>query len=98
MPMIEQFELTWDVLRKHLVPRRHRSVPAGAKLRFPPGVLRATDLVTCDILGYHLKVGVPVEIGRSVSGGYGGTYPVVVLAVAHNRDGSVTASCHKGKR
>lgn len=42
MPMIEQFELTWGVLRKHLVLRRHRSVAAGATRRFPPGVLRAT--------------------------------------------------------
>jgi hypothetical protein len=97
-PMIQAFALTWDVLRKHLVPRRHKSVRPGTTRRFPPDVLRATDLVTCRILGYHLEVGVPVAPGGRVTVGYGGTYPVVTLTVAYNRDRSVTASCHSGRR
>jgi hypothetical protein len=97
MPMIEQFGLTWAVLRSHLLPRRHKRVPAGTTRRFAPGVLRAIDLVTCDIRGHRLKVGVPVVVGRA-SVSYGGTYPVAVLTVAYNRDGSVTASCRRGKR
>jgi hypothetical protein len=98
MPAIAQFGLTWEVLRSHLVPRRNRRVTAGTTRRFAPGVLRATDLVTCDIRGHHLKVGVPLETGRRVSVSYGGTHPVVVLRVAYNRDGSVTASCRSGSR
>jgi hypothetical protein len=102
MPTIGQFGLTWDVLRGHLVPRRHTRVPAGTTRRFAPGVLRETDLVTCEICGHHLKVGVPVETGLAsvnrVSVGTWGTYPVVVLTVTYNRDGSVTASCRGGKR
>jgi hypothetical protein len=98
MPTIAEFGLTLDVLRKHLVQRRHKRVPAGTTRRFASGVLRATDLVICDIRGYPLKVGVPVEAGGQASVSYGGTYPVVVLTVAHNRTGSVTAICHRGKR
>jgi hypothetical protein len=41
---------------------------------------------------------VPIEAGVRVVTSYGGTYPVVVLTVSHNRDGSVTASCRRGKR
>ncbi len=96
-PTLAQLGLTWDVLRSHLVPRRHKRVPAATKRRFAPGVLRETDLVTCDIRGYHLKVGVPEEAGRPVSVS-AGTHPVVTLTVAYNRDGSVTASCLRGKR
>jgi hypothetical protein len=96
-PTLAQLGLTWDVLRSHLVPRRHKRVPAGTTRRFAPGVLRETDLVTCDIRGYHLKVGVPEEPGRPVSVS-AGTHPVVTLTVAYNRDRSVTASCRRGKR
>ena len=98
MPTIGQFGLTGDVLRKHLVQPRQKSAPAGKAHRYPPGVLRATDLVTCNILGYHLSVGVPIEAGRSASVSYGGTHPIVVLTVTHNRDGSVTATCLRWKR
>ena len=45
VPTIGQFGLTGEVLRKHLVPRRQKSVPAGKAHRYPPGALRATDLV-----------------------------------------------------
>jgi hypothetical protein len=98
MPTIREFGLTWEVLRRHLVPRRHKTVRPGTRVRFAPGVLRAADLVTCNILGHHLELGVPVETWGRASVGYGGRKPVVLLTVAHNRDGSVTASCHRGKR
>src|SRR6266550_7408000 len=98
VPTIGQFGLTGEVLRKHLVPRREKSVPAGKAHRYPPGALRATDLVDCNILGYRLSVGIPIEAGRSASVSFGGTHPIVVLMVAHNRDGSVTATCHRWKR
>ncbi len=98
MPTIAAFGLTWDVLHSHLVPRRHRRVPAGTTRRFAPGVLRAAGLVTCDIRGHHLRVGVPVETGGRATVSYGGTYPLVVLTVANNRDGSVTATCFRWKR
>ena len=96
-PTLAQLGLTWDVLRSHLVPRRHKQIPAGTTRRFTPGVLRETDLVTCAIRGHHLKVGVPEEAGRPVSVSVG-THPIVTLTVAFNRDGSVTASCRRGKR
>jgi hypothetical protein len=99
MATIGRFGLSWDVLRKHLVARRHEGVLPGTRRVFPPGVLRAADLVTCDILGHHLEAGVPVGTGPEgrVSTGYGGANIVsVVLTVAHNRDGSVSASCHRG--
>jgi hypothetical protein len=95
-PLIQEFALTWDVLRKHLVPRRHRSVRPGTTRHFAPGVLRATDLVTCNILGYHLSLGVPVTPGGRATLG-GGAHSVVVLWVAYNRNTSVTASCHRGR-
>ena len=98
VPTIEQFGLTGEVLQKHLVPRRQKSAPAGKAHRYPPGVLRPTDLVACNILGHHLSVGVPIEAGRSASMSYGGTHPIVVLTVTHNRDGSVTAVCYRWKR
>jgi hypothetical protein len=96
-PLIQEFALTWDVLRKHLVPRRHRSVRPGTTRRFAPGVLRAADLVTCNIRGYHLSLGVPVTAGSRATLG-GGAHSAVVLWVAYNRDTSVTASCHRGRR
>jgi hypothetical protein len=92
MPTIREFGLTWEDLRKHLVPRRHKTIRPGTRVRFRPGVLRPADLVSCTIRGHRLKLGVPVYWGRHslISGG--------VLTVAHNRDGSVTASCHRGTR
>jgi hypothetical protein len=96
-PLIQEFGLTWDVLRKHLVPPRHRSVRPGTTRRFAPGVLRAADLVTCNIRGYHLSLGVPVTAGGRATLG-GGARSAVVLWVALNRDASVTASCHRGRR
>jgi hypothetical protein len=97
MATIGRFGLTWDVLRKHLVPRRHEVVMAGSSHVFPPGVLRATDLVTCTILGHHLDVGVPIQIGQPASVGFGGAKVAnVTLQVARNSDGSVRAICHRG--
>ena len=97
MATLGRFGMSEDLLQKHLVPRRHQAVLAGTKHVFPPGVLRPSDLVTCAILGHHLALGVPTEIGPSSSTGYGGTNVVsVTLAVALHRDGSVAATCHTG--
>jgi hypothetical protein len=95
MPTLEQFGLTSQVRQRHLVPRRHKTVRPGTRVRFAPGVLRGADLVTCNILGRHLELGVPVEPGGRATVGYRGRRPVV-LTIAHNRNGSVTASCHRG--
>ena len=99
MATIGKLGLTWDVLQEHLETRRHAAVLPGMKRVFPRSVLRATDLLTCDILGHHLEAGVPVGTGADgrVRTGYGGANIVsVVLSVAHNSGGSVSASCHKG--
>jgi hypothetical protein len=97
MATLGRFELGDDVLQKHLTPRRQEAVLAGTKRVFPPGVLRPADLVTCDILGYQLALGVPTQTGPPSSSGYGVTNVVyVTLAVALRRDGSVSASCHSG--
>ena len=75
---------------------RHLRRPAGRPQTFPSGVLRPADLVTCKILGHKLEDGVPIEYVTS-STGYGGkNVTSVTLSVTHNRDGSVTASCHVG--
>ncbi len=99
MEMIGRLGLSWKVLHDHLVARRREAVMAGTRHVFSPGLLRATDLVTCDILGHRLEVGVPVEIGGPTSTGFGGNDVVTVtLKVTRNRDGSVTASCQRGTR
>jgi hypothetical protein len=98
MATIGRLGLSWDVLQKHLVPRRHESVLPGTEHVFPPGVLRPADLVTCDILGHHLEIGVPIESGPGASMGWGGANVIsVTLSVAHRPDGSVDASCHRGR-
>jgi hypothetical protein len=99
MATIGRLGLSWNVLQKHLLSRRHEIVLPGTEHVFPPGVLRPADLVTCDILGRKLQVGVPIEsgAGSGASNGYGGTNVVsVTLSVAHRRDGSVDATCHRG--
>ena len=98
MATLGRFGMGDYVLQKHLVPRRHEAVLAGTERVFPPGVLRPSDLVTCDILGHHLSLGVPTQPGGpSSSTGYGVTNVVTVtLAAALHRDGSITASCHTG--
>jgi len=98
MTTIGRFGIGWSVLQRHLVARRHVSVLPGLPRTFAAGVLRATDLVTCDILGHHLEAGVPVERGQDAkeTTGFGGAGVVsVALTVAHNSDGSVTASCRR---
>ena len=96
MAMIGRLGIGWRSLRAHLVPRRREAVMPGVPRTFPSGRLRPADLVTCDILGHKLEDGVPIEFGTS-SNGYGGkNVTSVTLSVTHNRDGSVTASCHTG--
>jgi hypothetical protein len=99
MDTLGRLNLTWEVLEAHLVPRRKETVLAGEEKVFPPGVLRATDLVTCDILSHHLEVGVPLEAsGQPSSEGYSGAnVETVTLGVALNADGSVSASCRRGE-
>ncbi len=95
MATLGRFGMGDYVLQKHLVPRRHEAVLAGTKRVFPPGVLRPSDLVTCDILGHRLALGVPTRIGDPPSSfGYNGSNRSFTLAVALHQDGSVTASCH----
>lgn len=87
----------WNVFRGHLVPRRQQAVLPGTTVTYPSGVLRPTDLVTCDILGHHLEVGVPTLTGQPASTGFGGANVIsVTLAVTRNASGSVTASCKRG--
>ena len=99
MATLGRFKMGGDVLEKHLVARRHEAVLAGTKHVFPPGVLRPADLVTCDIRGHHLALGVPTQAGgpSSTTEYFGGKKVVAVtVAVALRPDGSVSASCNAG--
>jgi hypothetical protein len=72
----------------------------GEHRTFRPGALRPGDLVTCFVSGQHLKLRIPNHpagsygIGAAVATptGTGGT-----LQLDSKPDGSVTASCHRGK-
>jgi hypothetical protein len=76
-------------------PARDRlAVPTSE--RSPPDCCEQGINVTCDVLGHKLEDGVPIEFGTSSSGYYGKNVTSVTLKVSHNRDGSVTASCHTG--
>ena len=91
MTTLGRLGMSWDILQTHLVPRRQEAVPAGTKHVFPSGVLRPSDLVTCNIRGHHLEIGVPAIIGQPISSGYGGENVVSVnLEVTRHGDGSVT--------
>ena len=98
MATLGRFGMGGNVLETHLAPRRHEAVVAGTTRVFAPGGLRPADLVTCDILGHRLALGVPTQAGPSSSTGYSGGKKVVAvtLAVALRADGSVTASCNAG--
>jgi hypothetical protein len=97
MATLGRFGLGWAVLQKHLLPRRHESVIAGTTHVFAAGVLRPADLVTCDIRGHQLALGVPNNTGGGASVGYSGTNIVsVTLTVTDRRDGSVSAACRAG--
>jgi hypothetical protein len=94
MATLGRLDMGWKVLQAHLLPRRHKIVPAGTKDVFPRGVLRPADLVTCDIGGHHLELGVPTVSGHPASTGFKGKNVVGVnLEVTRNADGSVTAAC-----
>lgn len=100
MAMIGQLHVgRWGVLHSHLVTRRHEAVLPGTTVTYTPGTLRATDLVTCNILSHHLEAGVPVETGQPSGTGFGGNDVITVnLTITHNTDGSVTATCRRGAR
>jgi len=94
MTTLGRLGMSWQVLQKHLLPRRHEAVLAGTTHVFPPGALRPADLITCDIRGHQLEIGVPTIAGRAASTGYGGKNVVrVSLEVTRHADGSVTATC-----
>src|SRR5206468_3927040 len=94
MATLGRLGMTWDVLQAHLLPRRHQAVHAGTTHVFPSGTLSPSDLVTCDIGGHHLEVGVPSITGQPMSTGYNGkTAGGATLEVTRHRDGSVTAVC-----
>jgi hypothetical protein len=93
MPTIGRLGLTWQELRSHLEPRRRARVLPGVAQTLTG--LRPGDLVTCDILGHHLQMGVPSSTGfgpASVGVG-GGDVPGATLALARHTDGTVVASC-----
>jgi len=92
-PLLARFGLTWEILEDHLVLRRRKSVRLGTTRRFAPGVLRAADLVTCKARGRRLELGVPIQPGTWAT-----LVSAAVLNVAHNPDGSVTASCRRVRR
>ena len=96
MAMIGRLGIGWRSLRAHLLPRRREAVLPGMRRTFRAALLRPADLVTCDILGHKLEDGVPIEFGTSTAGYGGKNVTSVTLSVTHNRDGSVTASCHVG--
>ena len=97
MTTIGRLRLAWPVLQRHLVARRVEAVMPGTSTVFPPGELRAADLVTCTILGHHLQLGVPIDVGPPSSTGFGGAnVTTVTLSVARHRDGSVSAGCRSG--
>ena len=99
MTTLGRFEMGGSVLQKHLVRRRQETVLAGQTRVFPAGVLRPADLVTCDIPGHHLALGVPTQTGgpSSTTGYFGGRKgAAVTVAVALRPDGSVSASCNVG--
>ena len=94
MATLGRLGMTWDVLQAHLLPRRHEVVIAGTKRLFPSGALSPSDLVTCNIRGHHLEIGVPSITGRPISTGFNGENVVGVnLEVTRHGDGSVTAAC-----
>jgi hypothetical protein len=96
MAMIRELGIGFQSLEAHMLPRRREAVLPGTQRTFPSGLLRPGDVVTCDILGHKLEDGVPVEFLTS-STGYGGkNVTSVTLSVTHNRDESVSASCHTG--
>jgi hypothetical protein len=96
MAMIRELGIGQESLRAHLLDRRRETVVPGLSRTFPVGGLLPGDLVTCDILGHSLEDGVPIEFVTSSTGFGGRDVTSVVLSVTRNRDGSVTASCHRG--
>jgi hypothetical protein len=97
MATLGRFGMSWAVLQKHLLPRRHEAVMPGTTHVFAAGLLRPADLITCDIRGHHLALGVPNSAGRGASVGYSGAkIASVTLTVIQRRDDSVSATCHAG--
>jgi hypothetical protein len=99
MATLEGLGMSDGVLEEHLLPRRSQELLPGTTHVFPPGILEPADLVTCNIRGRHLELGVPTSTGPSASVGYGGANIVgVTLTAGRQADGAVDASCHTDDR
>jgi hypothetical protein len=100
-------------LRDHVRPRRRGLVLAHRTHTFPPGALRPGDLIVCTILHHRLELPIPEgrnPIGKT-GVGFGGKLvevgnspnetlkDIVNVTLSGTRDanGSITASCHRGK-
>lgn len=92
MATLGRLGLTWQQLRSHLERRRRARVLPGVRQTLTG--LQPSDLVTCDVLGHHLQMGVPSNLGARASVGVGGgDAPGAQLELTRHADGSVTASC-----
>jgi hypothetical protein len=95
METLGRFGMTWQVLQKHLLPRRHETVLPRTTHVFEPGALDVGDLITCDIRGHHLELGVPNYTGSPATVGYNGANITgITMTVERRDDGSVVADCH----
>jgi hypothetical protein len=82
-----------QAISSHLQLRRKEALRSGQQRTFPPGHLRAADLVVCTSHGQQLNDGVPTQPGRSESSLGGSATPTASLTVVLRRDGSVRAAC-----
>jgi hypothetical protein len=100
-------------LGRHVRPRRRGLVLARRTHTFPPGTLRPGDLIVCTILHHRLELPIPqrqdpigktgvrfggklVEVGNSPNETIKNAVNVT-LSRTRNANGSITASCHRGK-
>jgi hypothetical protein len=98
MELLKAFGMDDNVLGAHMLPRAHKEVLPGTTHVFAPGEIQVADVVTCDIRGHHLEVGVPVYTGGPVTVGYDGlNIAPVAMTVERRDDGSVEVACHTGK-
>ena len=80
-------------LERHVQRRRHGLVLPGLPHDFPPGTLRAGDLLVCRIRHHRLELGVPDTFGPIGSMGTANA----TLSGTRHPDGSITANCRRGK-
>jgi hypothetical protein len=80
-------------LERHVLPKRHSVVLPGLPRTFPAGLLRPGDLLVCRTMHRRLELGIPDTFGPIGSMGAADA----TLSGTRHRDGSVTASCRRGK-